>query len=177
MQTNLAGHDGVCRDVPDFADRPSVSGTQVLDELEVIRPQVQVELDANLQLGGIIVVFLPVHPPKVGILGRRRRLWGRRSQSKALDILALHRARGEAGVGHGERSARVPHKRSTRYSGLGVAARSVSSTKECFRRGPEATARDLGQSGEEERCRFGRRVNGEGAAQGLLSGWELCECR
>src|SRR5688500_10435064 len=100
MRTDLAGHDGVCRTVPDFADRPAISSTQILDELEVIRPQVQIELDANLQLGGVIVVLLPVHPPKVGILGGRGRLWGRRSQSESLDILALHGARGEGGVGH-----------------------------------------------------------------------------
>jgi hypothetical protein len=79
--------------VPDFADCPAIASAEILDDLEVFRFQVQVELDANLEL---ILVTLPVRSPGTGIFGCRGRFRGRRLQSETLDVLALHGARGKS---------------------------------------------------------------------------------
>ena len=98
-QTNLPCHHCICRDVPDFADRPAIAGAEILDDIEVLRLQIQVELDANLQLRGVVVTF-SVGGPRTGIFGCRGRFWGGCLQRKTFDVLALHGARRE-GVSHG----------------------------------------------------------------------------
>ncbi len=92
--------------MPDFADRATIAGTKILDDVEILRPQVQIELDADFKLCRVVVAaFRPGKGPKVCILRGRRRLGSGGRQGEALHVLALHRARGE-GVGHGWLSAR-----------------------------------------------------------------------
>lgn len=81
----------------DLANSAAVSGTQLLDHFKVLWPQIEVELYADFQLRRIVIASVT---SQVGILGSRRRLgrcWG---ESKALDILPLHRA-GCKAVCHG----------------------------------------------------------------------------
>src|SRR3569833_1244936 len=125
-ETNLAGHDRVCRDVPDFANCAAIARPQLLDEVEMPGSQVEVVLDADLQLGGL-VVSLASHVKGSEVvcrLGGRRRLRRRRGKSKALDILPLHGA-GCKGIAHDVfvrrrrpegRKARITGRRAVRAS-------------------------------------------------------------
>ena len=94
--TYLASHGGVGGNVLDLADSASISRAQILDDLEVLWAQVEVELDADFQLRrGILRVVVPGMAKVVCILGGGWRLGSCRRQGEALDVLALHGARGE----------------------------------------------------------------------------------
>jgi hypothetical protein len=47
--TNLAGHDGLGGSVLDLADGATVASAQLAQDSEVLGPQVEAELDANLE--------------------------------------------------------------------------------------------------------------------------------
>lgn len=83
--------------MPNFADGSAISRAQVLDDLEILRLQIQVKLNTDLKLR--LVTPIARSGPEIRILGGRGRFGSGGGQSKTLDILALHRARGKS-VGH-----------------------------------------------------------------------------
>lgn len=90
--------------MPDFADSATIAGTKLFHDFYIVLFEIEVELDANLKLrvrpflGGPRTASAPssqwcFHP------SRAASGFGS-SQSQALDILALHRARRKAWFSH-----------------------------------------------------------------------------
>lgn len=98
-KTYLASHDGVGRNVPDLADGSSIARAQVLDDLQILRTQVEVELYSDLELCGCILRLAVPRVTETSVLGSWGWFGSGGCQSEALDILALHGARRKA-VGH-----------------------------------------------------------------------------
>ena len=99
-KTYLPGHGGTRGQVLDFAHGSSISGPQLLHDLNVFRLKVEIELYSDLELRLLSGLFgsRTASTPAgflIAVITVGRRLGGGRSKSEALDILALHRARGE----------------------------------------------------------------------------------
>lgn len=101
QQAYLSRHDGPRRHMPHLADGASIAVTEILQDLEIFSLQVQLVLDANLQLRRLpsIVVCVAAGNLEVALGGRD---WprGRCSQRETLDVLPLQRPHGTDGVGH-----------------------------------------------------------------------------
>jgi hypothetical protein len=89
--TNLAGHDGTGSAVLNFADGTTITGTKFAHHDEVLGPEVEAELDANLERVGH--VFL------CGGRGLQRAAGA--VEGQAADVLALHRLGLEGRLRHG----------------------------------------------------------------------------
>lgn len=85
----FSGHDGSSREVLDLADGASIAGAELLQDLELLWPQIQLVLDANLQLL-VSAVAVPAKVVVSAVLSGRRGFGSRGRQGKALDVLALH---------------------------------------------------------------------------------------
>ena len=99
--TYFTGHDGVRWDMPGFADGASISRSQLFDEVQILRPQIEVVLDPNFQLRRVSVTPVSTsRRSKARCFGRRRGLRrGGGSQGKVFVVLPLHGAERKR-VGH-----------------------------------------------------------------------------
>ena len=73
--THLLGHDGLCRDMQRPTDGSSVPTPEFVEDLEILVPEVDLELDAEFE-GRELLVQLVVVAPRAG--GRARQARRRR---------------------------------------------------------------------------------------------------
>ena len=72
QETHLLSHDGLCRDVQCPTDGSSVPTPEFVENLEILVPEVDLELDAEFE-GRELLVQLVVVAPRAGSRARQAR--------------------------------------------------------------------------------------------------------